>query len=244
MNDMPNQAKLSSAQIEAFYHDDFLTDQVADFQELVGNTGSEVVVDIGGGCGYFAHRLSKVAGYPARVVDMDPTSIESCRKIGVEGTIGDALTPPTRGDERVICFNLILHHLVGANERETRALQMRALQAWVGKGVRVFVNEYIYQSVVGQLSPRLIYEITSSKLLSAIARPVSALVPALRANTFGVGVRFRSHEDWLTLFAEAGFCVVDKRLGEEEEISLPRRALLIATIRRDSFLLASEQTQL
>lgn len=239
MNDMPSQAKLSSAQIEAFYHDDFITDQVRDFRELVGGRGSEVVVDIGGGCGYFAHHLSLAAGYQTRVVDMDPASIESCRKIGVEGVIGDALAPTIHGDEHIICFNLILHHLVGANERETRALQLRALRAWAGKGVRVFVNEYIYQSVVGRTSPRLIYEITSSRLLSTIARPIASLVPALRANTFGVGVRFRSHEDWLELFAEAGFGVMDKRLGQEEEISLPRRALLIKSIRRDSFLLAS-----
>jgi hypothetical protein len=153
--------------------------------------------------------------------------------------MGDALAPEPVGDEGIVCFNLILHHLVGAGEGETRALQLGALRAWHGKGVRIFVNEYIYQSLVGQISPRAIYEITASKILSALAKQVGRVIPAFRANTFGVGVRFRSHEQWRRMFAEAGYRVVDTCVGKPEYISPPLRALLIKSIRRDSFLLES-----
>lgn len=239
MDQIVNQTKLSAEQVQAFYHDEFVNDQVRDFLDLVGPMGDELVVDIGGGCGFFAHQLSQTGGYPTRVLDMDPTSIASCHELGLDARIDDALAPEVAGDEKIVCFNLILHHLVGTNERETRTLQLKAMRAWQGRGVRVFVNEYIYQSIVGQVSPRLIYEVTASRVLSRIGLLVSKFIPSFRANTFGVGVRFRSHEQWLGMFAEAGFRVADKRIGQAEPISLPRRTLLIKTIRRDSFLLES-----
>src|SRR3546814_14279285 len=63
-----------------------------------------------------------------------------------------------------------------------------------------------------------------------------ALPISLRANTFGMGVRFRSHKEWRQLFAEAGFHVLDMRTGRNERISPPLRGLLIKAIRRDSFV--------
>src|SRR5690606_34490517 len=112
--------------------------------------------------------------------------------------------------------NLILHHLIGRGDDETRALQLTALRAWRHKARRVFVNEYIYQSLIGQVSGRLIYEITSSQLLSDIGRQLARVIPAFKANTFGVGVRFRSCEDWHEMFREAGYRVVDSRTGPAE----------------------------
>jgi hypothetical protein len=237
MTEMATQAKLSAEQIQAFYHDEFVNDQIRDFREMVGNSGDGLVVDVGGGCGFFAKGLTQLAGYRTRVIDMDPQSVAICHQSGVDARVGDALAPEIAGDERVICFNLILHHLVGDSERETRALQLKALRAWREQPVRLFVNEYIYQSLLGQVSPRLIYEITSSRILSFLGRQAARVVPAFRANTFGVGVRFRSHEQWLELFAEAGFRVASTRIGAPERISPPLRTLLIKTIRRDSFLL-------
>jgi len=232
------QTKLSAEQIEAFYHDEFVDDQVRDFRDMLGSgRGGKRVVDIGGGCGFFARQLAETAGESTRVIDMDPRSIEECRKLGVDGRIGDALSPAADGDEGVVTFNLILHHLVGATEAETRQLQIRALKAWRGKVDHLFVNEYIYQSYALNLSGRLIYEITSSRVLSAIARKISRFIPAFKANTFGVGVRFRSHEEWRTVFAEAGYRVIDSRIGQAERISPALRTLLIKTIRRDSFVL-------
>jgi hypothetical protein len=234
---MSGQAKLTDAQIEEFLHDQFVVDQVRDFRELVGVQGPGTVVDMGGGCGFFAKALTEETGVPTRVIDSDRRSIELCRAYGVEGRQGDALAPVPEGDEEVVCFNLILHHLVGADERTTRSLQKQALSVWRERGTPLFVNEYIYQSYVHRISARLIYEITSSRVLSAVGKVVSRVIPALRANTFGTGVRFRSHEEWRELFAEAGYRVADHRVGQAETVALPLRLLLIREIRRDSFLL-------
>ncbi len=232
------QIKLEPGQIEEFYHDQFVEDQVRDFQALtIARPPAGIVVDIGGGVGHFASALSKQADTQLRVIDMDPVSVSACREKGVLAVQGDALEPEIQGDEEIVCFNLILHHLVGRDDSSTRALQCQALEAWKGKSREIFVNEYIYQSFLGHVSGKLIYIITSSRLLSKVGRAVSRIIPAFKANTFGVGVRFRSHEEWERLFAELGFTVVDRRRGEAEKIALPLRLLLIKTIRRDSFLL-------
>src|SRR5690606_25643706 len=138
----PIQAKLSAEQIATFYHDEFVEDQVRDFRSMVGQQGGELVVDVGGGCGFFARRLADEGGYRTRVIDMDPRSIRSCEELGVDGRVGDALAPQAEGDEDLVCFNLILHHLSGRGDDETRALQLTALRAWRHKARRVFVNEY------------------------------------------------------------------------------------------------------
>lgn len=231
------QRTLAADQIEAFYHEDFVEDQVRDFQSLMEDaSGRGVVVDVGGGCGFLARRLGQAVSCPTRVIDTDPASIAACKSIGVDARVGNALAPDLSGDEGSACFNLILHHLVGQNEHETRQLQIAALKAWRRVGT-LFVNEYIYESFIPRFSGRFIFEITSSQMLSFIGRQVGRIVPSLRANTFGVGVRFRSHDEWRTLFAEAGYRVVGSMIGQPEPISPPLRGLLIKTIRRDSFRL-------
>ena len=233
------QNKLSNEQIEAFYHDEFVEDQTKHFIQLLGPGAGDgrVVADVGGGCGFFARRLAHLTGRKVRVIDTDAASVEASRKAGVDAVLGDALDPKAAGDEGVVTFNLILHHLVGPSEKATRELQIRALAAWRSRAPEIFVNEYIYQSVVGTFSGWLIYRITKSRILSWVGRAVSLVLRSLRANTFGVGVRFRAHEEWRRLFDEAGFEVVSAVTGEREPVSLPRRLLLIKAIRRDSFLL-------
>jgi len=232
------QRKLSVEQVAEFYHDIFVQDQARDFGALAAPLDHNgVVIDIGGGVGYFAERVHAELGYPVRVIDMDPGSVAQCLARSVPAQLGDALNPPVAGDESCVCFNLILHHLVAKDEARTRSLQVGALAVWKGRGVPIFVNEYIYQSFIGTVSGQLIYAITSSRLLSAMAGVAARFVPALRANTFGVGVRFRSHDEWLDLFREAGFSAQAVRIGVEEEIKWPLRLLLIKAIRRDSFIL-------
>lgn len=232
------QRTLSTDQTAAFYHDLFVEDQTSQFISLTdGLTPSGVVVDVGGGCGFFARRLRHLSGRELRVIDMDSSSIDACRSAGLTAERGDALAPSVVGDEDVVCFNLILHHLVNSSESGTRELQLQALKAWLGHANHVFVNEYIYESFVGNLSGWLIFQITSSKLLSSIGRVVARIVPSFRANTFGVGVRFRAHDEWRRLFAQAGYSVRQVALGQPEIVAPPLRLLLIRTIRRDSFLL-------
>lgn len=236
------QRVLKTGQLEEFYHDMFVTTQVRDFVELVDETKLPVkkVIDIGGGCGFFAHALTQKTGFHAQVVDMDPNSVAACFEKGVPAEIGDALNPAQAGDEDVVSFNLILHHLVAASDAETEALQKRAVVVWKEKARAVFVNEYIYDSYIGNASGWLIYQITSSRLLSALGETVAKFVPSLRANTFGTGVRFRANQEWIELFDRLGFKVSAYRRGSEENVSLARRMLLIKSCRRDSYLLVAK----
>lgn len=60
---------LSDEQIEAFYHDQFVEDQACHFVSLFGsNSGLKNVIDMGGGCGFFAKRLKSQADYKVKVV--------------------------------------------------------------------------------------------------------------------------------------------------------------------------------
>lgn len=237
------QKKLSKSQIEAFHHYHGNDTQVENFLQLVPRTllGSQnVVVDIGGGCGFFASALQKLIDAKVRVIDTDLVAIETCLAKGVDAAVDDALKPKPQGDEDVVVFNLILHHLVGTDELATLNMQRQALGAWINHAKAIFVTEYIYDSYVGNISGRLIYFITSSRMLSAIASMISRFVPSLRANTFGVGVRFRARMEWIKVFEQLGFRVVSSVRGAEKGVSLPRRLLLIRSCREDGFLLQPE----
>ena len=234
------QHKLSSKQVSEFYHDDFVVDQVRHFQEMGLDilAANRVVVDVGGGCGYFCRALKQELGLVTRVIDVDPVSVDSSLRLGVDAILGDALQSVCRNDEGVICFNLILHHLVANSDANTQSLQILALTNWKKEGIKIFVNEYIYDSFIGDISAVLIYLVTKNKILSFVADKISKFIPSLRANTFGVGVRFRSADKWRRVFSLAGFKVEAEVRGRSEFVSLPRRFLLIRDIRRDSFLLS------
>ena len=236
------QRVLNIKQVEEFYHDMFVTSQVQDFISLIDEVRLPIrkIVDIGGGCGFFADALIQKTGLDAQVVDMDPGSIATCHSRGISAELGDALNPAQRGDEDVVSFNLILHHLVASSDAETEALQKQAVAVWRSKAKAVFVNEYIYDSYFGNVSGWLIYQITSSRLLSAIGKMVAKVVPSLRANTFGTGVRFRANQEWIDLFGDLGFNIAAYRRGPEESVSLARRMLMIKSCRRDSFLLVEK----
>jgi SAM-dependent methyltransferase len=238
------QSTLSKQQLQAFYHDDFVEDQTRHFVALVGAAGDQrrLVVDVGGGCGFFARRLAELIGATVKVIDTDPASVAACRQLGIDARIGNALDPPEEKD-CTVTLNLVLHHLIGASEKATLDLQRRALTVWRSRANEIFVNEYIYESFLGNFSGWLIYQITKSRILSWLGRSIAKLVPAFRANTFGIGVRFRSHAEWVEVFASAGYEVKSSMLGWEERVSVPLRLLLIKNIRRDSFLLVPAGTQ-
>lgn len=235
------QRKLKPGQLEAFYHDEFVTSQIAHFDRLLkGRMDVDgVTVDIGGGVGHFGLALqSLLPEAQIRVLDMDKVSVQKAKERGIHAVQGDALSPPISGNENVVCFNLILHHLIGKSEAATLDMQSRAMLAWRNQAKWLFVDEYIYDSYLLDLSGKLIYWITRSQLLSAIGRMAGKFLPSLNANTFGIGVRFRSDRDWRHIFENLGFDVVDYARGPEENVSLARRLLLIRSCRRDSYLLS------
>ena len=69
------------------------------------------IVDMGGGCGFFARALQNRIHQKVRVLDSDSQSIDFCKQEGIEATYRDALKPTVVGDEKLVCFNLILHSL-------------------------------------------------------------------------------------------------------------------------------------
>lgn len=232
---------MSQDQIKAFYHDAFVESQVSDFITLLSAfikspTGS--IIDVGGGAGFFAKAIQDRLAIKVSVLDSDAQSVSFCHQAGIEAIHGDALNPLIIGFDNVVCFNLILHHLVGKSADETLDLQRRALSVWHSNAHAIFVNEYIYESfVMNDISGWLIFRITSSPFFSCIGGLIAKFIPSLKANTFGVGVRFRSHAEWKRIFASLGFDIVDTVKGKDEGVSLARRLLLIKSCRRDSFLL-------
>lgn len=240
---MDTQLKLSQSQIEAFYVDVFAESQVNDLLNMASITKKNVV-DVGGGVGYFAQELQSKTDCRVRVIDSDVTSIGkviALDNINIEAEIGDALNPKVKGNEDFVCFNLILHHLIAKSEKRTRELQKKALISWENTGATIFVNEYIYESYIGNLSGRLIYKITSSKFLSAIGAVIGRINPSLKANTLRVGVRFRANREWIKLFDECGFKVLSMTYGKVEPTPIALRLLLlIKNVRRDSFLLVKQ----
>lgn len=237
------QRLLDKARVAAFHHDDFVTTQVGDFAEMMGDSvGPDArIVDIGGGVGRFASALAARFGCTARLVDVDAESVRQACLRGVDAELGDALTTRAADGAHVATLNLILHHLVGSGSAATKALQQQALVNLRNKDgpARLFVNEYIYESfAVEGYGAAMIYGVTSSRVLSGIAGTIAAVVPSLRANTFGIGVRFRSRAGWAGIFARAGWRIVREKRGPAETISLPRRlAFALRSIRRDSFVL-------
>jgi hypothetical protein len=234
---------LDKQQIAYFDSKSAVNLQVEHFLILLGGLiprDSKVILDVGGGRGYFAAKIYESTKCLIRVLDSDENSIDAVNNNNnfVTGVLGDALYPHVVGDESVVCFNLILHHLIGNNELETRQLQQKGLSVWKDSCEYIFVNEIMYESYLSNFSGRIIYEITKNKILSIFGKIISLFIPSLRANTFGVGVRFRSHEDWVSLFAESGFDIISKISGEKEPVSFFRRLLLIKEMRRDSFLLS------
>jgi hypothetical protein len=237
------QKTLAAHQVSAFYHDGFVRSQVKHFESIAMPilNNEKVVVDIGGGVGHFAKAIKDRFNIDVRVIDTDPIGVDSAKKLGVDAVIGDALRPLKKGDEGVACFNLILHHLVGSTERETLQMQVDAITAWKSKKIIIFINEYIYDSWFRNIAGWLIYQITKSKGLSAICRLIARFIPSLRANTFGVGVRFRGNQEWRNIFENSGFAIMGEVKGERERVSIPMRLLLIKEIRRDSFVLVSSK---
>jgi hypothetical protein len=241
------QRVLDQKSINEFNVDVFSERQATHFKTFFAKTRSnksiKIVVDMGGGNGYFATELSKME-IPVRVIDSDNESIQNCKNLNnsyIDAHIGNALSPDIKGDEDIICFNLILHHLIGATEKETRELQKQSISLWRDRAQYIFINEYIYDSFIGYFSGRLIYEITKNKILSMICKFFASIIPSFRANTFGVGVRFRAHQEWCDIFEECEFEIVSKIYAQPDYTSPFLRALFIREVRTDSFLLKAKR---
>ena len=118
------QKHLNSSQLSKFHIDDFANLQLTYFRQLISLTdidSEKVIVDIGGGSGFFAKKIAEFYQRLVRVIDLDKVALEKVSThSNVESVYGDALDPSISGDEGIVCFNLVLHHLVGKNQKHLK----------------------------------------------------------------------------------------------------------------------------
>ena len=169
------QVKLEQGQLD---HGDFVDMQVTQlkkllFQEDIQFDSKDAIVDMGGGSGCFAARLTDLTPKIC-VYDTDGNALGGCDRDLVLPVCSDALNPKIEDDVKLVCFNLILHHLVDGTEKEIRGMQTKALSFWSKR--YLFVYEYCYESFIDGLSGKLIYWITKSKCLSFLCKLVSFFI--------------------------------------------------------------------
>ena len=166
-------------------------------------------IDVGGGNGLFADKLLDT--YPrARGVVLDPADIllrqnkPHLRKETILARAEDLDELFGKRKFDLIAFNWILHHLVLDSYDKSIELQRTVIEnarRLLKPGGVISVLENLYEGAIVDVAPsRLIFELTSSKLLEPIVR-------RLGANTAGCGVCFRSRKSWQEGAENAGLAV-------------------------------------
>jgi hypothetical protein len=198
------------------------------------------LLDVGGGNGVFVDRV--LDAYPrARVTVVDnaagllATNRPHERKELVKES-AERTAELFRGRAfDIICFHWVLHHMVTGSYRRTREMQVHVLglaRSLLSPRGRLSVFENVYRGrVVSRKSGWLIYQLTSSKLLSAMTKRGGA-------NTAGVGVAFLDRGEWLRTFARAGLEVEESSPFQPWRVKLARRVLLnIRSVHEEQFWL-------
>jgi O-methyltransferase domain len=192
--------QLDDSQLEAFdaeYMDDKRWNIIKNQIDKDFPTGDFTFLDVGGGNGVFADLLlnyypkSKGTVLDNAQVLLDKNQINP-RKTIICDSVENLNSIETKYD--LICFNWLLHHLVGNSYSETRRNMATAINAVIpllsphGK-VSIFENMYNGLAIDG-LPSRIIFTLTSSKAIAGIIKKMGA-------NTAGVGVCFLSQQQWI-----------------------------------------------
>lgn len=166
-------------------------------------------LDLGGGTGRFADLL--LANYPLAegcVFDNSELLLAKNNPDPRKQLICDSAEHLGKIDGRfdLVSVHWLLHHLVGDSYAQTTINQRAVLGGLAGllasRG-RISVFENNYQGLLLDALPGwLIYEATSMRSLAALTR-------RLGANTAGVGVCFRSEQQWRAMIAATGYKIVD-----------------------------------
>jgi len=178
-------------------------------------------LDLGGGTGRFADLL--LAHYPLAegcVFDNSALLLARNKLDPRKQLICDSAEHLGNIDGRfdLVSVHWLLHHLVGDSYAQTTANQRAVLGGLAGLLTgcgRISLFENNYQGLVLSALPGwLIYEATAMRSLAALTR-------RLGANTAGVGVCFRSEQQWRAMIAATGFKIVD--YGEPDQWIWPLR---------------------
>lgn len=153
-------------------------------------------LDVGGGNGVFADRLLEY--YPnsrGTVLDNSQLLLNKNNIHDRKTIICDSVENLSKITEKydLICFNWLLHHLVGSSYAETRKNISAAIEAVIplltDRG-RISIFENMYNGlIVDGLPSKLIFRLTSSKI-------ISGFIKKMGANTAGIGVCFLSQQQW------------------------------------------------
>lgn len=198
--------------------------------------------DVGGGNGEFADRL--LAAYPNAtgvVLDnarqlIDTNAPHPRKRTVVANAVQlDAVLSGECFD--IVFFNYALHHFIANDYRASRGIQRRTIAAAgrvLTSGGRISIIENMCTGQLpGNVSGRLIYELTSNDRLASI-------VKHLGANTAGTGVCFSDCATWADELEVAGFSVQNKRLQSwKNDLHVLKRTLLLIRDLRGGHLWAA-----
>jgi ubiquinone/menaquinone biosynthesis C-methylase UbiE len=174
---------------------------------LLRSAGNESIrgLDVGGGIGKFASVITENVERCSIVVVDNSDLVKDSFVVNDNVTLVESdwfeYKPESKFD--FVIFKTVLHHFVESSELKTRNAQvlglLKAAEVLKNDGILI-VEENFYESAfgLGDLTGRLIYEITKLTVLEKITRK-------LGANTAGEGVRFRSMSAWEKIFQESGF---------------------------------------
>ena len=200
-------------------------------------------LDVGGGNGLFVDRVT--SAFPQSFgTNLEPalnlvaSNRLHSRKSLVNATFQDSEFP---ADEKfdVIFFNWVLHHFIVDGYAATVTCQKAALRkacSLLKPNGAVFILENLYNGrCVNDLPSRLVYGLTSSRLLKSVTSRMGA-------NTAGVGVCFHSKAAWHRMLVDAGYPVCRFRpCYSYGELSPLRRFALHLRDMRVCLLVASPQ---
>lgn len=190
------------------------------------NDGNFSFVDVGGGNGLFADRV--LANYPqsqGTVLDSSELLLSKNTKNTRKKIIrADALDLVNFGNYDIIFCNWVLHHLVktGSYTQTTKNLEIffdSSRKVLSSRG-RLSIFEIDYNGFIDDLPGKSIFHLTSSKF-------IAPLTSKLGANTAGVGVCFRSHNEWVRKIEKSGYKILSyTQDSEDTPLSLMKKYLL------------------
>ena len=222
--------------LDVFHGEGQFALQIEHFKECYNydRDSNFTLLDVGGGVGYFVLALQQeFPNMRATILDLDESAISKAKSNGLDAVVGSVLKPPPSIHLQkfdIVCFNEVLHHIIAASDRNTCKLQQLALlraKGLASQAGSIFINELCYEGkVFSDSSSAIIFHLLTNPLLSKIVASISAFVPSLKANTVGVGIRFRPYGGWVRLIESAGFQLSKKCEGAVEKPSFAKRLLL------------------
>jgi len=169
------------------------------------------MLDVGGGSGALSDYLHELSPQSrSTVLDISPDLLESnsrgAWKTIVQGSATELAAHVGQQRYDLVCIHNLLHHVVDGSYRSSgRRVEsvLRQAREVLAPGGRLSLFEMSYRGwPVETLCGRLIFELTSSRVLGPLCRPFGA-------NTGGVGVRFLPETTWRHLLDQSQFEILE-----------------------------------